>query len=302
MVDNANKQDNQKKVKGLDKKKLGLGIAVGVLVVGLGGFVLSSLGDSDEPSRGDTTVIDDFENLEDYLVDTYSDKENVEDFTYFTHNATEDELMFLDFSDEDVTVPDYEEGSYAGTIEFSETSNFYAFDVDVEGVEFPITDTVTKRVLIPTLDSDAYSDDFKSVFYDGDDLSVNTSYFTGDIDYALIQVLVPDLQVYTHVRYVQPNTYAYLLAEDFTKESESEGFVVSRDYYEIGGQLYLRYELIDHNSNEDEVIDTGDDVIIEDADPEDLIGQPVEEDPEETEQVEDEEDEEDIDETEESEE
>lgn len=258
--------------KGLDKKKLGLGILAGVVVLGLGGFLVSKLGgsSSNEPSKRDVTVISEYDNLEDYIVDTYSDQDYVEDFSYMFHSTLEDELFFTDFSDEDVFVPDYEQGRYAGTVEFSESSSFYAIDVDVEGVEFPITDTVTKRVLIPTPDSEDYSEDVIDIFYnENDELDVQTSYFAGDIDYALIQVLVPDLQIYTHVRYVQPDTYEYLLAEEFTKESEADGYIVSREYYEIGGQLYLRYEIVDYSSNEDVVPEVDSEVIEEEPNPED---------------------------------
>ena len=258
--------------KGLDKKKLGLGILAGVVVLGLGGFLVSKLGgsDSNEPSKRDVTVISEYDNLEDYIVGTYSDQDYVEDFSYMSHSTSGDELFFTDFSDEDVFVPEYEQGRYAGTVEFNESSSFYAIDVDVEGVEFPITDSVTKRVLIPTPDSEDYSEDVIDIFYnENDELDVQTSYFAGDIDYALIQVLVPDLQIYTHVRYVQPDTYEYILAEEFTKESEADGYIVSREYYEIGGQLYLRYEIVDYSSNEDAVPEVDSEVIEEEPNPED---------------------------------
>lgn len=225
-----------------NKRFIHTGLAVGALL-------LSGCGsdeNANEPEKGNTTVVQDFDDLESYILDTYEDDENVENVVYAHHKTTEESLYITDYSDEDAYVPEYEEEKYAGTVEYNETSNYYSFNTDVKDVEYPIEESITNRVLIPKEDSTEYSEDYRDVFYTDGSLDVDTSYFMGDYDYSLIRVEMPDLEMSSHIRYVQPDSYAFLEAEKFMKNYEADGYVVSKEYYDIGETLYLRYEITDY--------------------------------------------------------
>lgn len=206
-----------------------------VFILGLVGLYFLLRGFSNESS------------LEDYILDKYKNNEGVQSVLYGESDLDEDDLIIVDYSNEDVDAEPYDLENYAGVIEFDDVSFLYEFEDGKLITKDPEEDIMVRRVPILHDDTENLPDLYFDTYYNDDgDIEVTKSYFLGESDYAFVEILNSDKTKVRTIRYVQPDSFQCLVAELSTYGEE----FVARDEVDVNGEEYLRYEVFD---SEDEL-------------------------------------------------
>lgn len=232
----SKEEQSKTKQKRPKKKSLLIGIFVSVICVGLMVFVVS------KQSKSKQLVDASNHSLEQYVLEKYIGDKNVHDIVFgFSNVIAEEDLYIVDFNHTEDYVDSFEKENFAGVIEFNEVNHVYHFANGQPSSDAPRVDEYTRRVpILYNTESNQLPVLYTNVFYNvSDELEVDTSYFLGESDYAIVQQEDAETGAVVSIHYVTPQTYEHISAEVVTsvvKDFELEEVT-------IGDVGYLRYEI-----------------------------------------------------------
>lgn len=224
------------------KKKLSLWVvilSIGFLLIVGGGLLLSGLFSGTSSQK----LADASEHsLEQYVLETYAGEEGLNDIVFgFTNIEDDVDLAITDFSLADGHIDPYDLENFAGTVEFDEVNHVYHFANGNVSDDAPRIDEFTRRVPILRGDVHDLPDIYENIFYNKSGVvDVDSSYFKGSSEYVTLQIFDQNYETVRTIRYVQPDTYPYILAE--LSASVADDYEISE--ITIGEEEYLRYDVV----------------------------------------------------------
>lgn len=228
---------------------LGIGLFIVIVVGGFVGYYFWQ-----QHQGFDEQELANMQPLEAYVLEEYTGNKNVYDIQYGFRDTSSDNIILTDYSDTDETIDPYDLDHFAGMVEFDDMYHIYDFANGYASNDSPRVEALSRRVPILKYDTNGIPEFYSDVYFDGDgNIDLDMNYFIGQKDHALVQIGNDDYSLVQTIRYVQPDTFQYIVAELLATTTQRNGGQVDISEVKVDDKVYLKYETVDTGDQNNEL-------------------------------------------------